>query len=74
MSMQVASSSALLSTLPSVVQALLVLALLVVVTAREVLRHDDRGHPAASKFHRAGRVLIPLVLLVLGIRLLVILQ
>lgn len=70
----VASSNALLTTLPSVVQGVLVLALLVVVTAREVMRHHDRGPQAAARFDRAARLLIPLVLLVLGVRLLVILQ
>lgn len=69
----VASSNALLTGLPSVVQGLLVLALVGVVTAREVTRHGHHAPQATARLDRAGRLLIPLVLMVLGVRLLVIL-
>lgn len=68
-----ASANTLLTGLPSLLQGLLVLALVGVVTAREVTRQRDPAPQAIAPLERAGNLLIPLVLLVLGVRLLVIL-
>lgn len=71
---ELASSNALLAAVPSVVQALMIVVLVGALTAREILRLQPRAPRAAVQLDVVVRVLGPVVVLLLGLRLLVILQ
>ena len=74
MSGSLAEESFLLSPVPSVLQALIVLALVGLLVAREVLDLRDPAAPVAGEVARLARLLLPIGLGLLVVRLLVILQ
>ncbi len=69
-----ASSNVLLSPFPSALQALVVLGFVALVVLREALRQAEPVPPLAARVARVVRLLAPIVLLLLALRLLVILQ
>ena len=70
----VLAAELLLAPWPSALLAVPVLALVGLVVAREALRLLDPDAPALGPVSRAARVLTPVVLAVLALRLVVILQ
>ena len=69
-----ASSNVLLSPLPSALQAVAILGLVGLVVLREALRQVEPVPLLAQRVARLVRLLTPVVLLLLVLRLLVILQ
>jgi hypothetical protein len=70
----VASSNVILAPGPSFAQAVLVIALVCLLTAREALRQREPVPVLVEPLSRVARVLTPVVVIMLLLRLLVILQ